>query len=485
MLRRRVLQAGITLLAATGTTTAQSGDTECEYAELTDNQIDEILSDKNRNQFSEFDEVMKDVKSGESNTNYIYYIGGDDVWFYDNGNKIYPRSKFNYDGPMLQQIYLTLFAVVDDADEYKDSYSNTDGFEDIDCSEIPFSREPEARFEFSPQNPSENDDVVLDASATTVDAGSVQTYRWEVNGDTLSETGEVVRTTLDSGVNTVTLTVVMESGITKTATETIEAGSVANLSPSFNYDPTSPSTDDTVAFDASGTTAEDTDIKAYEWDFDGDGTVDATGVNAVNKFEKGRHVVSLTVKDTQGNEETTEQILEVDARPVNILITASDSEVEVGGETIIQYSVNNFLSSEELTTQLLVETPSDVNVTGVSGAQGSNQYTAEATVPPGEQQSMRVTIQVNAVGQHEITAIAEYLTTGEQAIDERVSKELLITAVDDASADESEDTATEEESPDSTETEDDSPGFGIGSGLAAIGGAGYMLKRRMKNNNQN
>ena len=88
------------------------------------------------------------------------------------------------------------------------------------------------------------------------------------------------------------------------------------------------------------------------------------------------------------------------------------------------------LSSEELTTQLLVETPSDVNVTEVSGAQGSNQYTAEPTVPSGEQQSMRVTIQVNAVGQHEITAIVKYLTTREQALDERVSKELLITAVD-------------------------------------------------------
>ncbi len=476
MLRRRVLQAGITLLAATGITTAQSG--ECQYAELTDDQINNILSDPETEGSSAFQSLLSDIKEGASKINYFYVRHSQKELFYDNGELVNVSLESDNE---FTDMYLFLYTAIGNPDTSKDSYSNTDGFEDIDCSEIPFSREPEARFEFSPQNPSENDDVVLDASATTVDAGSVQTYRWEVNGDTLSETGEVVRTTLDSGVNTVTLTVVMESGITKTATETIEAGSVANLSPSFNYDPTSPSTDDTVAFDASGTTAEDTDIKAYEWDFDGDGTVDATGVNAVNKFEKGRHVVSLTVKDTQGNEETTEQILEVDARPVNILITASDSEVEVGGETIIQYSVNNFLSSEELTTQLLVETPSDVNVTGVSGAQGSNQYTAEATVPPGEQQSMRVTIQVNAVGQHEITAIAEYLTTGEQAIDERVSKELLITAVDDASADESEDTATEEESPDSTETEDDSPGFGIGSGLAAIGGAGYMLKRRMKN----
>jgi hypothetical protein len=458
MLRRRILQTATGILLLGDTVSAQETENGCTYYEISDDQIDRMLADAEN-------PLLSRIKSGEASLNYLYFTEGSIL--YDNGNVV-DIEEVDIDDvyPYASQLITKL--------EESETYANNE--EKIDCSQIPFSREPEANFEISSEDPADNSKIVLDAGSTESEIGSIQTFRWEVNGETLSETGEVVRTTLDSGLNTVTLTVVMESGITKTATETIEVASVANLSPSFNYDPTSPSTDDTVAFDASGTTAENTDIKAYEWDFDGDGTVDATGVNAVNKFEKGRHVVSLTVKDTQGNEETTEQILEVDARPVNVLITASDTEVEVGGETIIQYSVNNFLSSEELTTQLLVETPSDVNVTGVSGAQGSNQYTAEATVPPGEQQSMRVTIQINAVGQHEITAIAEYLTTGEQAIDERVSKELLMTAVDGT---------PEEESTVSTETEDDSPGFGIGSGLAAIGGAGYILKSQMKNNNQN
>ena len=461
MLRRRVLLTATGLLLATETVTAQESETDCSYIEITDEQIDNVISESNDY------ELLKEIQAGSAEINYIYLgIDGEDEYSYDNGEIVkFPSSSKNLDA------VLTIDRL--SQNDPNNTYANTKGFmENVNCDEIPFSREPEAQFEYSPQDPSEDDNVVLDASATTVEAGSVQTYRWEVNDDTLSETGKVVRTTLDSGVNTVTLTVIMESDITQTATDTIEVGSVASLSPSFKYDTANPTTEDTVAFDASGTTVENADIQAYEWDFDDDGTTDATGVNAVKQFDVGKHVVSLTVRDTQGNEETTEQVLRVDPKRVNVSITASDTEVKVGGETIIQYSVNNFLSSEELTTQLLVETPSDVNVTGVSGAQGSNQYTAEETVPPGEQQSMRVTLQVNAVGQHEITAIAEYLTTGEQAIDERASKELLITAVDGT---------PEKESTDGTETEDESPGFGIGGGLTAIAGAGYMLKNRLTN----
>ncbi len=335
----------------------------------------------------------------------------------------------------------------------------------------------EADFDYTPNSPNEQQKITLDASPTINKNLDIIDYKWDIGDDgTIDERGAVVSATLSSGDNLISLSITTERGVEDRIIKRITVSEFSLIERTFKFAPENPTTQDTVAFDASETTAEDTDIQAYEWDFDDDGTVDTTGVNAVNQFNHGRHVVTLTVRDAQGNEETTEQVLEVDPKRVNISITASDTEVEVGGKTIIQYSVNNFLSGEELTTQLLVETPSDVNVTGVSGAQGSNQYTAEATVPPGEQQSMRVTVQTNAVGQHEITAIAEYLTTGEQAIDERVSKELLITAVDGT---------PEEESTVSTETEDELPGFGIGSGLVAIGGAWYTLKSRMKNNNEN
>jgi PGF-CTERM protein len=458
MFRRRILQSTLGLsLLSTGIATGQNSNNSCTYAEFSDDQISQIQSDVDRET-----PLLDDIKSGEANVNYIY--NNSDGFIVDNG-KSTKLEKLNIDDKYTHMSRLITIL------NKKDQYSNTNGFNNIDCGNIPLSREPEVQFEYSPQNPTESDSVVLDASATTLDAGSIQTYRWEVNGDALSDTGKVVRATLDSGINTVTLTVITNIGIEKNSTNTIEVGPVTSLSPSFSYDPANPTTEDTVAFNASKTIAKNADIQAYEWDFDDDGTTDTTGINAVKKFEEGKHVVSLTVRDAQGNEETTEQVLEVGPEQVNVSITASDTRVETGEETIIQFSVNNFLSSEEVTVQLLIENPSDVSVTGVSGAQGSNQFTAEATVPPGEQQTMRVTIRVNTAGQHEVTAIADYLTTSEQAVDKRVSRDLLITAVNGSS---------EGESTDSTETEDESPGFGIGSGIVAIGGAGYVLKRRTK-----
>jgi PKD repeat protein len=50
-----------------------------------------------------------------------------------------------------------------------------------------------------------------------------------------------------------------------------------------------------------GSSSDDTEISTYEWDFDGDGTVEKTGVNPRYTYsEPGTYTVTLTVTDTAG-----------------------------------------------------------------------------------------------------------------------------------------------------------------------------------------
>jgi len=68
--------------------------------------------------------------------------------------------------------------------------------------------------------------------------------------------------------------------------------------------PSNATTGETVTFDASGTTDADGNVAGYEWDFDGDGTVDATTAEptATHSYgEPGDYTASVTAFDTYAN----------------------------------------------------------------------------------------------------------------------------------------------------------------------------------------
>ncbi|WP_321496075.1 PKD domain-containing protein [uncultured Desulfobacter sp.] len=68
----------------------------------------------------------------------------------------------------------------------------------------------------------------------------------------------------------------------------------------------------TIAFDASPSLDDDGEILSYEWDFDGDGTADATGLLASYSFSSpGTHTVTLTVKDDDCLFDTVSQTITV------------------------------------------------------------------------------------------------------------------------------------------------------------------------------
>jgi len=79
---------------------------------------------------------------------------------------------------------------------------------------------------------------------------------------------------------------------------------------SFTFTPSSPSTSDTVSFDASGSNDPDGSIQRYEWDF-GDGNT-ATGQSVSHSYSSsGTYTVELTVEDDSGGTNTTTRTISV------------------------------------------------------------------------------------------------------------------------------------------------------------------------------
>jgi Zn-dependent metalloprotease/PKD repeat protein len=85
---------------------------------------------------------------------------------------------------------------------------------------------------------------------------------------------------------------------------------------SFTFSPQNPTPNNAVNFDASSST-DDGSITSYEWDFDGNGTFDATGVTSSFTYTaSGTFVVTLRVTDNNGQtDETTRSVTIAEPAP--------------------------------------------------------------------------------------------------------------------------------------------------------------------------
>jgi len=169
---------------------------------------------------------------------------------------------------------------------------------------------PVASFTASSTTPGEFDMVVFDASATTL-AGqpcpeSACTYKFDF-GDGTNATGIRVSKRFSSrGPFNVTLTVTAPSGTVGTSKATITVGAPATLAPSIVFSPTNPKINDTVHFDARGSTTPDgARIVDYQWDLGNGDSASGPMVQTSNYTQARTYVVRLTITDELGRTGTT------------------------------------------------------------------------------------------------------------------------------------------------------------------------------------
>lgn len=153
--------------------------------------------------------------------------------------------------------------------------------------------------------------VKADGTWSTDSDGSISAYRWEW-GDNKGTRGEVsTHTYAVAGTYTITLQVTDDRGGTDTTSRTI---TVQNLAPSshFYFEPRSPDVGEVVTFEDQ---SEDPDTRVVErvWNF-GDGNSSASP-SPTHAFEDpGTYSVRLSVEDSMGAQDTSEQTVEVTVR---------------------------------------------------------------------------------------------------------------------------------------------------------------------------
>jgi PKD repeat protein len=186
---------------------------------------------------------------------------------------------------------------------------------------------PTAAFVYTPEAPAAGEPIAFDGVFSSDLDGLIVLYEWDFDADGTADATEVVaeHTFAEPGVYDVSLTVVDDAGNRDTATLSIEVlggsgavsqpPSAASAQPpiaNFGFMPASPTVGEPVRFDGSGSADFDGQIVTFEWDFDEDGTIDATGPIAERVFSgPGEHVVSLRVEDDSGNVDVLSLSIEI------------------------------------------------------------------------------------------------------------------------------------------------------------------------------
>jgi|Deesub1362B_J571_1020462.scaffolds.fasta_scaffold06339_2 PKD repeat protein len=174
----------------------------------------------------------------------------------------------------------------------------------IDLTPVAVNQPPVAQFSHTPTSPQPGQWVQFDASASYDPDGTITGYQWDFNGDGVFDASGMVvfHQFTVGGSYQVTLQVVDDGGAIDTETKTIVV-QVPNQSPvaDFGFNPTSPQPGQWVQFDASASYDPDGTIASYQWDFNGDGVFDASGVVAFWQFPiAGTYQVLLVVTDNLG-----------------------------------------------------------------------------------------------------------------------------------------------------------------------------------------
>ena len=357
---------------------------------------------------------------------------------------------------------------------------------------------PEAAFEFEPSSPTTGDTIEFDASNSS-DEHEINSYYWDFteDGQVDSESVRTTHTYDSAGTYQIQLEVQDTFGLTDTVSQTVTVSQPAEVPDAqFSYTPSEPRRGESVRFDAAGSGSPDGVITEYEWTIDGQ---QQYGEEVTHTFEEsGEHSISLKVTDGTGLSDSTQKFVTVEDEQLSVSMRGDRTDVSVGEEAFIELSLVNFLTSESITAQLVLQLPSGVSMSGVSGAdEGSGQTTAVTNVDPGSETNILVRLQINESGELPVSGRLIYMTPDGSESDQQLQQVTI-------SAEDSEGTESGDDSRSSDESEDDSsssdlesqegsdqpggsdvsssdsvPGFGVGEAIVGLTGGYLALDRLM------
>jgi|GEM_PF-1579954 len=159
-------------------------------------------------------------------------------------------------------------------------------------------------------------------------------------------------------------------------------GTLGNQPPlaDFTFEPTAPTAGQQVRFNANKTFDADGNVDTYQWDWDGDGTVDDVTTDPVINHtfdEAGNYYVDLQVADEEGAISNITRFIDVSGLVYNEdLSTGSDDDT-------VTFSVTNDFDEQVTITHVLVD-PDDDSITAInkSGERWSKDITL--TTPSGD-----------------------------------------------------------------------------------------------------
>ena len=173
-----------------------------------------------------------------------------------------------------------------------------------------------SRFTFSPTNPTINQDVSFNGSASTVNNGE---FNWDFGDGTTGTGVTTMHRYSRGGTFTITLSVTSDTKATSTSSRTINVSTtLPPTTATFNFSPTTPSINQDVTFTAIATAVPGpggpgtapVQGATYNWDF-GDGTT-GMGVSTTHRFTRaGTFAVTLRVTNDAGLTATTTRQLTV------------------------------------------------------------------------------------------------------------------------------------------------------------------------------
>ena len=233
-----------------------------------------------------------DPDAGGSIVRYEWDLDGNGTYETDNGSNPVLNTQFTTSGSRVVHLRVT----------------NDMGATAIQSMPIDVQNQPPVA-SFTVKNPPAivGAPTTLDASASSDPDGQVAHYEWDLDNNGTYETDGGTQKTIQytfpsSGSYTVGLRVTDNLGATSTFTKTFIATDAPTVVANVSATEVRPNTP--VTFDPTGSSDADGSVVLYEWDFDGDGTVDQTTTSPTPVSHSyatvGVYNATLIITDNQG-----------------------------------------------------------------------------------------------------------------------------------------------------------------------------------------